>query len=288
MAAIETTKGNLKWEVLTIKRPGLTRDLPAGKEDLAWVANSSTLISGERDAVLIDTFLTADQSQVLLDWISASGKNLTTIYITHGHGDHFFGLVPILERFPSARAIATPAVVEAMRQHLAPASLDGFWRRLFPDQILKALTTAQPLEGDSFQLEGQDLVVINAGHTDTAESTCLYVPSIGLLVGGDVVYNDIHLYLGETDARSRQEWIEALDRLEILQPNAVVAGHKKPDNADAPNIICQTRQYLRDFQELNGSTSTARELYEAMLERHPERANPGSLWGASNAIKKQS
>ncbi|AXC11182.1 hypothetical protein ACPOL_1842 [Acidisarcina polymorpha] len=136
-------------------------------------------------------------------------------------------------------------------------------------------------------MEGHDLVIIDAGHTDTAVSTCLYVPSAGLLVGGDVVYNGIHVYLGETDLRTRRDWIETLDRIESLSPTAVVAGHKKPDNQDAPGIIAETRQYLRDFDELNRSTSTAHELYEAMLARHPDRANPGSLWEASNAVKKQ-
>ena len=77
MTALDTTNTDLRWDVLTIKRPGLSRDLPAGKEELAWVANSSTLIYGERDAVLVDTFLTIEQSQTLLDWVVASGKNLT-------------------------------------------------------------------------------------------------------------------------------------------------------------------------------------------------------------------
>src|SRR6202166_3418119 len=108
MNAIDTTKTDLQWNVLTIKRPGLVRDLPPGKEELMWVANSSTLISGERDAILVDTFLTTEQSQTLLDWIIASGKNLTAIYVTHGHGDHFFGLASLLERFPRAKAVAAP------------------------------------------------------------------------------------------------------------------------------------------------------------------------------------
>ena len=82
------------------------RDHPVAQKlgmPVMWVANSSTLISGERDAVLVDTFLTTEQSRRLMDWVVASGKNLTTIYVTHGHGDHFFGLAPLLERFPRGK-----------------------------------------------------------------------------------------------------------------------------------------------------------------------------------------
>src|SRR6266481_462259 len=214
MAQATLTNTDLHWDVFTIKRPGLGRDLPAGKEELTWVANSSTLIYGERDAVLVDTFLTTEQSQTLLDWVVASGKNLTAIYITHGHGDHFFGLASLLERFPRAKAVATPEVVKAMREQLTPAWIDNFWRRLFPGDIPDRLLVAEPLEGDDLELEGRKLVPINAGRTDTARSTCLHVPSVGLIVAGDVVYNGIHPFLGETDTQSRFEWISMLDKLE--------------------------------------------------------------------------
>ena len=287
MTAIETTDAGLSWDVLTIRRPGLTRDPPPGKEELMWVANSSTLIRGERDAVLVDTFLTIEQSQTLLSWVVASGKNLTAIYVTHGHGDHFFGLAPLLERFPGAKAVATAEVVGAMREQLSPASIESFWRRLFPGEIPDRLLLAEPLEDNELKLEGHKLVVVNAGRTDTAHSTCLYVPSIDLIVGGDAVYNGIHPYLGETDTGSRLEWISTLDKLEALKPKAVVAGHKVPENDDDPRIISETRQYLRDFNRLNTATTTARELYDAMLEIYPNRVNPGSLWGAANAAKEQ-
>jgi glyoxylase-like metal-dependent hydrolase (beta-lactamase superfamily II) len=287
MTAIGTTVTDLHWDVLTVKRPGLTRDLPPGKEELMWVANSSTLIQGERDAVLVDTLLTTEQSKTLLDWVVASGKKLTAIYITHGHGDHFFGLASLLERFPRAKAVATPEIVKAMQEHLSPAWIDNFWRRLFPGDIPDRLLVAEPLEGNELELEGRKLVAINAGRTDTAHSTCLHVPSIGLIVGGDVVYNGIHPYLGETDTQSRLEWISTLDKLEALKPKAVIAGHKVPENDDDPRIIAETRQYLRDFNRLNAATTTARELYDAMLEIYPDRINPGSLWGAANIAKKQ-
>ena len=287
MCAANTTNNNLQWDVLTIKRPGLTRDLPAGKEELMWVANSSTLIYGERDAVLADTFLTTKQSQALVDWVVASGKNLTAIYVTHGHGDHFFGIAALLERFPHARAVAIPEIVKAMHEHLSPAWIENFWRRLFPGEIPDRLLVAEPLEDEELELEGHKLVAVNAGRTDTAPSTCLYVPSIGLIVGGDAVYNGIHPYLGETDTQSRLEWISTLDKLEALKPRAVVAGHKVPENDDDPRIIAETRQYLRDFNRLNAATVNARQLYDAMLEIYPDRVNPGSLWGAANTAKKE-
>jgi glyoxylase-like metal-dependent hydrolase (beta-lactamase superfamily II) len=286
MTAIGTTGTDLDWDVFTIKRPGLTRDLPPGKEQLMWVANSSTLIYGERDAILVDTFLTTEQSKTLLGWVVARGKNLTAIYITHGHGDHFFGLASLLERFPRAKAAATPEIVQAMREHLSPAWIEDFWRRLFPGEIPDRLLVAEPLENDELELEGHKLVAVNAGRTDTAHSTCLHVPSIGLIVGGDAVYNGIHPYLGETDTQSRLEWIFTLDKLEALKAKAVIAGHKVPENDDDPRIIAETRQYLRDFNRLNTATTTARELYDAMLEIYPDRVNPGSLWAAANAAKK--
>ena len=259
MTAIAVTNTDLRWDVLTVKRPGLTRDLPPGKEGLMWVANSSTLIQGERDGVLVDTLLTTE----------------------HGHGDHFFGLASLLDAFPERQGGRTPEVVKAMREHLTP--IDNFWRRLFPGDIPDRLLVAEPLEGNDLELEGRKLVAVDTGRTDTAHSSCLHVPSIGLIVAGDVVYNGIHPYLGETDTQSRLAWIATLD---ALNPKAVIAGHKVPESDDDPRIIAETRQYLRDFDRLNAATTTARELYYAMLEVYPDRVNPGSLWGAANAAKK--
>src|ERR1700692_1510192 len=97
---------NLNWKLLTRKRGSSTQGLPPGKEDLAWVTNTVTLIYGERDAVVVDTLLAVEHTKELIDWIAASGRNLTTIYITHAHGDHFLGLKLLLNRFPETRAFA--------------------------------------------------------------------------------------------------------------------------------------------------------------------------------------
>jgi glyoxylase-like metal-dependent hydrolase (beta-lactamase superfamily II) len=278
--------GQLEYRVFTATRPGLTPDIPAGYESLAWVANSATLIYGTRDAVLVDTFLTLDQSVQLADEVAASGKNLTHVYITHGHGDHFFGLAALRQRFPDVRAVATAAVIDRIADQLKPDMLEGFWRRRFPGQIPDEPDVPESLDGASIELEGHVLIPVNTGYTDTADSTSLHVPSIGLIAAGDVVYNGIHPYLGESSAQTRLQWIDALDKLSTLNARAVVAGHKIPDNDDNPEAIAQTRQYLRDFIRLDQATDTPRQLFDAMIELYPDRANPGSLWGGANAAKR--
>jgi glyoxylase-like metal-dependent hydrolase (beta-lactamase superfamily II) len=275
----------LDYRVFTTKRPGLNREIPPGYEPLMYVVNSATLIHGEHDAVLVDTFLTTEQSAGLADAIAATGKRLTHIYVTHGHGDHFFGLNVLFERFPDARAVATSAVVERMREQVSPEILDGFWGRLFPGQLPAAPAIAESLEGEPIDLEGELLVPVETGYTDTADSTSLHVPSIGLIAAGDVVYNEIHPYQAETTERTRHEWISALDRLAALEPRAVVAGHKKPESPDDPRHIAETRRYLADFIRLDHETDTVIELFDAMIERYPDRANPGSLWGAAKRAK---
>ena len=282
---IEDAKGQLKYEVLVRKRPGLARRLPPGKEELRWVANSATLIYGERDAVLVDAFLTIEQSNALVEWIAASGKNLTTIYITHAHGDHFFSLGMLLDRFPNAKAVATPEVCTAMLNQITPEFLKDFWEPRFPQQIPGRLTGAQPLDGSEIALEGESLAVIKLGHTDTDNSTCVYVPSLALVVAGDAVYNGIHPFQAETNDRNRPEWFAALDKIDALHPQAVIAGHKVPGADDSPDNVARTRQYLLDFSRLQQSTKTAIELYDRMLDLYPERANPGSLWEAAVAAK---
>jgi hypothetical protein len=116
-------------------------------------------------------------------------------------------------------------------------------------------------------------------------ATALYVPSIGLVVAGDAVYNGIHPYLTETSEHSRLNWIAALESIEALKPRAVVAGHKRPENSDSPQHIAATQHYIRDFNRLNHETTTTRELYDKMLSLYPDRVNPGSLWGSAKAAK---
>ena len=247
---------------------------------------ASTLIYGAQDAVLVDALMTVKQANTLADWVAAKGRNLTTIYITHGHGDHWFGVGTLLERFPDAIAVATPNAVKQMRRHASPEILETIWKAGFPGQIPDKLVIAEELEGNVIDLEGQELVAVELGHTDTDDTTCLNVPSIGLVVAGDAAYNDVHLYLAESNPQTRREWIAALDKMESLNPRAVVASHKRPENEDNPKIIEETRQYIRDFDRLAEQTTTAQALYDKMLALYPNRVNPGwALWSSARAVK---
>jgi glyoxylase-like metal-dependent hydrolase (beta-lactamase superfamily II) len=274
----------LQFKLCIRRRASATQGTPPGKDDLKWVANTTTLIYGEREALLVDTFLSDQQTAELADWIAASGRRLSTIYITHGHPDHFFGLKLLRDRFPEARAIATPEVVDAMQAALQPVSVEN-WRRRFPELIPNSLTVAERLDRPAFKLEGNDIIAVDIGHTDTDHTTCLHVPSIALVIAGDAIYNGTHPYLVESNHEGLLAWLAAIDKIEALKPQAVVVGHGPLDPDNAPRHIEETRRYIRDFMRLDAETTTARELYDSMLALHPDRINPGSLWGSANAAK---
>jgi glyoxylase-like metal-dependent hydrolase (beta-lactamase superfamily II) len=198
------------------------RPKPFG-EALAFDPITSTLIFGEFDAVLVDAMGTVAEAEALADWVALHNRNLETIYITHAHFDHFYGLSILLDRFPGARAIATPKMVNAMQMSFTP-TVERLARRMFPGQVPTKLVAPEPYEHDTFTLEGQELRILEEGRTDSPDSTSLYVPSIGLIVAGDVVYNQCRMYVGDTTPESRKNWIAALDRLAALNPVMVGLG----------------------------------------------------------------
>ncbi|KID81377.1 Glucose-methanol-choline oxidoreductase [Metarhizium guizhouense ARSEF 977] len=258
---------------------------------------SITLISGDREAVLVDALLTPAQADELADWVESviPNKQVTTIYITHGHGDHFFGLSRLLKRFPHARAVTTAKVIEHMEQELGPTLYEAVWANSFGDQLDTSgiLSNIEALGNDkTIYLEGNRLVAVDAGRSDTWNTTYLHVPSLNMVVAGDCVYNDVHQFLGETNSEEgRNAWISIIKDIAALKPHTVIAGHKRPGAVDGINNLTATIKYIEDFGELLSSSKSVEELFNKMRKAYPDRVNPSSagtyqLW--ADAVDDQS
>jgi glyoxylase-like metal-dependent hydrolase (beta-lactamase superfamily II) len=261
---------------------------PMSQGEATWPATAVSLISGERDAVLIDALLIPEEAKRAVDWIRATGKNLTTIYITHGHGDHFFGLNTILAAFPKARAVTAAAVVPEAQGQVSP-QLMGFWNAVFPGQIPEHPIVPDALGGDVIDLEGHDLRIITVGQSDTGVSTIVHIPSLDAVIAGDVAYNGIHQWLAQTDHEKRMGWIASVEKIEALQPRIVVASHKRPDarDDDPATILGNTKTYIRDFDRSLSESHSAQELVDRMMVLHGGRGNPYTLWTAAQGVFEQ-
>jgi glyoxylase-like metal-dependent hydrolase (beta-lactamase superfamily II) len=274
-----TNDGHLRYQVhMSDPIPFSNPERAPNGERQMFQYIASTLISGERDAVLVDPPMTNEQTAQVIKWIEASGRTLKHMFITHGHGDHWFGTGPLLERFPDVTIFAAPGTIDLMRYHASPEVRASVWDKQFPGLIPKASVVATTPAGNAFELEGSELHIVEVGHTDTDNTTVLHVPSIGLVVAGDAVYNGVHQYLAESANGGIQKWIKALDTIAALRPRRVVASHKNPALDDDPKAIDETRAYLEDAERLSQTSHSALDFYNAMLERYPARLNPTALW----------
>jgi glyoxylase-like metal-dependent hydrolase (beta-lactamase superfamily II) len=267
---MQSRRPPLSYDVFVAPEKPFTDPPPRVGDPPAWDPTTSTLIFGVRDAVLVDSLMTIREAAALADWVGLHDRRLATIYITHGHGDHFLGLSVVLDRFPHARAVATAGTVDLMRKQTIPQVLNNGLRRRFPSQIADTIALAEPLDAGHLELEGLPLLVIEAGHTDTVATTSLHVPDLGLIVSGDVAYNHCHMFVGATTADSRAEWMAALDRLAALKPAAVVTGHKDPTRGNPPSVLNESRGYLEYYGQLCEAALPDWELFDAMVSRYPD------------------
>ncbi|RVW09259.1 MBL fold metallo-hydrolase [Prescottella agglutinans] len=243
---------------------------------------SSTLVSGRRDAVLTDPGFTTDQADALGDWVAAKDRNLTHIFITHGHGDHWFAAGLLAERF-GARVVASARTIEQM--HANNAARPVVWDKVYTG-IPPSPVTAVTVPSNHFSLEGHDLRIVEVGHSDTDDTSVLHVPDLGLVVAGDVIYRGAHQYLGEgVVVGGFGPWREAIAKVEALEPRWIVCGHQNRElGDDAEHAIAATRQYLDDADELLRDEATATDFFDAMIGRYPNHLGRTVLWAGARAL----
>lgn len=242
----------------------------------------------------MDTPITIKQTQELISWIKAIApkRKLCYIYITHGHGDHWFGIPTLVEQFPEATPIATPGTVRHMEETAEARVFEENWASRFPGQIHPPTTLAQPIPeswNHQFKLEDRwTFQAVECGHSDTYDSTILWVPDIKLAICGDVVYGQVHqmLMIANTKAK-REEWIRAIETVEALGPAYVVPGHKQAEEIDGVWHLESTKKYIMDFgRVLQTEPETEKEVMARMLELYPDRFNPGALFMSAMGVFK--
>jgi glyoxylase-like metal-dependent hydrolase (beta-lactamase superfamily II) len=271
----------LTYDVFVNEPPPQDGVLPNGEPKL-FSPMASTLIYGSRDAVLTDPGMTTDQARALGDWVAGKGRNLTDIFVTHGHGDHWFAAGLLAERF-GARVVASAGTIAQMHANAATRPL--LWDKVYSG-IPPTSVTAVTVPGNRFTLEGHDLVIVEVGSTDSDDTTVLHVPDLDLVVAGDVIYNGVHMYLAQSVlVGGFWPWRAAIDKVAALKPRHIVAGHQnKQLDDEAERTIAETRRYLDDAEELLRTKTTAVDFFNAELERYPNHLGRTVLWVGASVI----
>jgi glyoxylase-like metal-dependent hydrolase (beta-lactamase superfamily II) len=245
---------------------GVSIKVITSQDDQFWT--NSVLIEGAHEVMLVDAQLTKTNAERVLQEINKTKKPLSLIYITHEHADHFLGLEVFREAFPGARIIANSQVVGRIHK-VYQEKLDK-WKQLLGSGATTHVVPIEPFDGNTIPFESSRIEVLKHIHGDTAENTLLWIPGQSILVGGDVVFNDMHVYTAETDRQARRHWLDSLNTIRALKPSVVIPGHSKAGALpDASTAVDFTHTYLLAFEEELSKATNPDTLIRAMKDRFP-------------------
>jgi glyoxylase-like metal-dependent hydrolase (beta-lactamase superfamily II) len=229
---------------------------------------NSVIVEGDHTVMLVDAQLTKTSAEKVLQEIKETKKPLSIIYITHEHADHFLGLEVFKGAYPRVRIIATTAVVDRINK-VYREKLDK-WQRILGSGASSQVVEISKFDGSYIDFEGSRIQVIKDIQGDTDQNTMLWIPGQRILIAGDVLFDDIHVYTAETDGKARARWLDTLRKVRELKPSVVVPGHSKVGAAlDASAAVDFTEGYLLAFEEELKTAKDPEGLINAMKEKFP-------------------
>lgn len=242
---------------------------------------SSEIVSGEKEVVLIDAQFQGNDAGQLIQKIKATGKTLTTVYISHSDPDFYFGLDKIKAAFPQAKIVATPETIAAIN-----ASKDGklaYWGPILKENAPQSVVVPQPLQGNSFMVDGQKIEVKGP----TPDRTYVWIPALKAVVGGvPVAGNNIHLWVADTQTpQSRADWQQTLESIKALKPEVVVPGHFLPGAPQTLESVSFTQNYLTTLEKALPKAKDSAQLIAAMKKQYPGLKDESSLELSAKVLK---
>jgi glyoxylase-like metal-dependent hydrolase (beta-lactamase superfamily II) len=237
--------------------------------DESGFAVASVIVLGKTDAALIDGQWSLSNGHRVAAEILETGKNLKTIYITHAHPDHYFGLGPIVEAFPMAKVIALPSVAQTINKQMF-GKIDH-WRDIIgPTNVPTKAVNIEPMTKNYFELEGKRIEILPEIMGDLKYNTVVWIPSIKTLYGSDVLFNQAHPFTCEVTAEERKQWIKDIERLEKMGAEVVIPGHEKPGMPFDNSSFSFTKEYLIATEEELAKTNDTGAFFLNMALRFPE------------------
>jgi glyoxylase-like metal-dependent hydrolase (beta-lactamase superfamily II) len=225
------------------------------------------LLIAHNSAILVDAQFLRSQAQKVVALIKESSVTLESIFITHGHPDHYLGLEVISSAFPSAKILAIKEVADYIQQ--TGKDYINTWKPIFKNEIADAVIVPESIDRDYLELEGNRIAIIPMGSGESKNNAVLYIPSIQLLLSGDAIYNKVHLWLMEGNPYG---WIENLKQLKASNSIAnILPGHGEPANT---SIIDENINYLNAFIDATKKASTQEEALRTMETQFPDYRLP--------------
>jgi glyoxylase-like metal-dependent hydrolase (beta-lactamase superfamily II) len=245
---------------------GFSIEVFTSPDDQFWT--NSVIVEGVHEVMLVDAQLTKTSAAQVLGEIQKTKKPLSLIYITHEHADHFLGLEVFKNAYPNVRIIATSAVVDRINK-VYPEKIDK-WKKILGSGATSHAVAISKFDDNFINFEGSDIEVLKNIQGDTDENTMLWIPGQRILISGDVLFNNMHVYTAETDGAARAKWLGSLQKIRELKPSIVIPGHSKVGAPlDASTAVDFTQHYLLVFEEELKKASDADSLINAMKEKFP-------------------